>query len=121
MLKIMAPLIFSIFTSFYAWGDVLDTDGNPHSEVINIYRKFQPNLGPNPSLEELNEIGQKKFLRPARSERLSKEAIEHYQRLCVPLSPQEQQDILKLFREIGDVETVYPLHEDPNYILIQGS
>jgi hypothetical protein len=121
MLNIMAFCIFFIFSSFCAWGVILDEEGKPHPEVIKICRKFQPDLGEMSSLEELNKVGQEKFLRPAKTERLSKEAIQHYQRLCSSLSPEDQLEILEAFRRIGDIEPVYPLRKDPNYILIQGS
>ncbi|MBY0293501.1 MAG: hypothetical protein K2W92_09490 [Alphaproteobacteria bacterium] len=118
---ILSSCLLCIVFSFGAGGVVLDEKGQPHPEVIRIFEIFQFNLGPSPSLETLNRIGQKEFLRPAKTERLSKESIEHYKKLCSQLSPQDQDEILDHFRRIGDIEAVYPFRKDPNYILIQGS
>ncbi|MBA3813614.1 MAG: hypothetical protein H0X26_03855 [Alphaproteobacteria bacterium] len=121
MLRTFILLIPVVFSSFDVWGAVLNKNGTPLPEVTRIFEKFTPDLGPTPSLAELNKIAQKDFLRPAKTERLSKKAIEHYKALCSPLSLQDQNEIIDDFRKIGDIEAVYPLYSKPNYILIQGS
>lgn len=121
MFQILISLIIFFCSSCNVWGDVLNKNGYPLPEVIKIGKKFQPDLPFNASLEKLNKLGQEKFLRPAKSERLSEKAIEHYKALCSHLSSQDQRDIVDSFRKIGDIKAVYPLHRNPDYILIQGS
>ena len=128
-----------LICSFSAHAEILDDQGNPSPDVQQIVRKFYPYLksikdlddqskekltsNTNFSVEELNGIAQKVFLRPKGSERLSPEAYSHYKNICSNLSFEEQQEIINLFRKIGDIEAVYPRDTDPlpDYILIQGS
>jgi hypothetical protein len=121
MLRISITFIIMAFSSFDVWGVVLNKKGAPLPEVTRIFEKFIPKLGPTPSLTELNKLAQKDFLRPAKTERLSKEAIVHYKKLCAPLSLKTQDEIMDGFRKIGDIDPVYPLTTEPNYVLIQGS
>lgn len=135
MFRISLVSLFTLFFSCNLWGAVLNESRNHHREVgavlniegkplpelVNIFQKFKPDLRPNPTLSYLNQIGQEEFLRPLNAERLSKEAIEHYKKLCSSLSFQDQNEILNNFKKIGDIEAIYPLYMDPDYILIQGS
>lgn len=117
----LLSLMIALFSPLALSASVLNDDGSPRTEVIQIFEKFNPQIGPNPSLADLNAIAQKEFLRPAKSERLSKEAIAHYMALCSKLSAQDKDQIIENFRKIGDIDTVYPTNKNPDYILIQGS
>lgn len=121
MFKILASCMCLLLLPCKVWGDILDKEGNLRSEVLQVCRVFYPGFTSHPSLEELNIVAQKEFLRPKNSERLSQEAIAHYEKLCAPLSPADQDTILNIFREIGDIDAVYPIYKKPQYILIQGS
>lgn len=121
MLRTLISFILVILSSVDGWSAIQKEDRGSCPEVAQIFMKFTPNLGPAPSLTELNTPAQKSFLRPAKSERLSKKAIEHYKALCSHLSPQDKEEIIDNFRKIGDIDPVYPLYTKPNYILIQGS
>lgn len=117
----LLSLMITLFSTLTLSASVLNDDGSPRAEVIQIFEKFTPQVGKNPSLVDLNTIAQKEFLRPAKTERLSKEAIAHYMALSSKLSDQDKDQIIENFRKIGDVDTVYPIDKKPDYILIQGS
>lgn len=117
IIKKIILTFFFIFSS-YAWGNIIDKNGNILPEVIIIFKKFHPDLESNPSLKSLNDIGQKKFLR--KGERLSPQAIKSYQDLCASLSAEDKKEILDCFKAIGDIQRIYPTSACPDYILIQG-
>lgn len=113
-------LVFSLF-SFKAWSTKVDKNNSRFPEVIQIFRIFNYNVGNSPSLEMLNKIAQENFLRPAKTERLSKEATAHYEKLCTSLSPHDREQLLDLFRKMGDMEPIDPKEKEYEYILINGS
>lgn len=93
-------------------------------EIFQILHKLSPDNAKGheiPTIETLNTIAQKNFLRPRGEERLSEAAIKHYQGLCKDLSPKQKERIIRLFREIGDIDEASPKRTNPDYILIQGS
>lgn len=98
-----------------------EVDRLPISDIGNICRAFDPHVPQNASLYELNTLAQEKFLRPAKTERMSKEAVAHYHALCASLSPQEQKAVIDAFRKLGVIEAIYPQYREPDYIHIQGS
>ncbi|MEB3702293.1 hypothetical protein Bealeia1_01397 [Candidatus Bealeia paramacronuclearis] len=121
-MKILIALMASLF-SFTAVCEakVLDEKGQPLPAIVEIFSVFNPQFGANPSLDALNTYGQKTFLRPSKSERLSPEALEHYHKLLSPLDKNEQQKLLTFFNDIGDIEAIFPAQKSYDYILIMGS
>ncbi|MBY0500564.1 MAG: hypothetical protein K2P93_00995 [Alphaproteobacteria bacterium] len=133
--RLWIPSLFVLFFSCQVWGAVLNEsrnyrpevgavlniEGKPLPEVVIIFQKFKPDLMAQPTLSYLNKIGQEEFLRPLNAERFSKEAIEHYKKICSCLSIQDRDNIINSFKKIGNIDAIYPLHKNPDYVLIQGS
>ena len=76
----------------------------------------------NATIQELNALAQKHFLRPKNAERMSTKAIEHYKKLCSGLSLIQKKQIISLFYDFGYISSIYPKNNmNPDIILIQGS
>ncbi|MBN9413465.1 MAG: hypothetical protein J0H12_06045 [Candidatus Paracaedimonas acanthamoebae] len=74
------------------------------------------------TIQELNALAQRHFLRPKHAERMSKEAIQHYKKLYSRLSIEQKKEIIKYFYDLGYITSVYPKRNVcPDIILIQGS
>jgi hypothetical protein len=142
MQKIAVLIIYYCLTlaSFFTpamGGGILDAEGEISLEVRKVFSAFQNLLltsekfpqakikdileCDDPTVQDLNTLAQDKFLRPQGSERIDAKAQAHYHELCAHLSTAQKDDIINLFRAIGDIDTVYPENKNPDYILIQGS
>ncbi len=74
------------------------------------------------TIQELNAVAQKHFLRPKNAERMSNKAIEHYKKLCSGLPLLQKKKIISMFYDLGYISSVYPKKNlNPEIILIQGS
>ncbi len=74
------------------------------------------------TIQELNALAQKHFLRPKNAERMSNKAIEHYKKLCSGLSLLQKKQIINMFYDLGYISSIYPKKNiNPDIILIQGS
>ncbi|MBW8308758.1 MAG: hypothetical protein K0M45_03825 [Candidatus Paracaedibacteraceae bacterium] len=101
---------------------IVDKKGIILPEVLKIVSifKYAPPCN-SPDLSHLNSFVHQVFLRPADSERYEKKAIQHYKKLCAPLSLDQKQSLLESFRSLGDIDSVYPVHQTYDYIVIQGA
>ncbi|MGL5784081.1 MAG: hypothetical protein ACRCYZ_01145 [Alphaproteobacteria bacterium] len=100
---------------------MIDENGAPSPETRALFRLLKPDLDQGASLKTLSEIAQETFLRPAGSERLSKEALAFFQKHYGALPGETQKAILENFKKIGDLGARYPFFQTPDYILIHGS
>ncbi len=102
---------------------IVDKKGNILPEVLNIVSMFNYELSENKTINinALNSFVPEVFLRPADSERYEEKAIQHYKKLCAPLSFDQKQSLLESFRRLGDIDSVYPVHQTYDYIAIQGA
>ncbi|MGI4851290.1 MAG: hypothetical protein ACRYGR_05055 [Janthinobacterium lividum] len=139
MIQILYSILFIMILSFPNHAEVLDKQGNPSSQVQQIIKKFHLYLKSAKNIDsdikskidsesilstqELNHIAQKFFLRPKGFGRSSPGAHAHYKNICASLNDKDQQELIELFKTIGDIDTVYPsnIHAQPDYILIQGA
>lgn len=116
---------------------VLDQNGHPSKTLLQIFRHFRLLLKSSPgfppleinrildsqttpstiSLENLNHLAQGAFLRPANLER-DQLAYSLFNEQIVPYDTPE---IRTLFKELGDIEAVYPSHKPFRYILLNGA
>jgi hypothetical protein len=90
-------------------------------EVLEIVAYFNSKLENSADIFKLNDFAQQKFLRPKGAERLDEKSLSHYKKLCAGLSVKMKEKILNLFKRLGDIDPIYPIHKNPNYICIQGS
>jgi hypothetical protein len=123
--------IFFVFTTS-VFGEILDKHGKIKPEVVKLFELFSPYIKKNsdfdiddairnPDLSVFNDIAQKLFLRPDKSERMSQESIEHYHNMTQDLSPEQIIKVLNLTDEIGFFADIFPKYKKYDYILIQGS
>jgi len=134
-----------------SYTNILDKQGHPRQEVVDIFRQFKGLLEENKSLllinneqsaaslryvlteddfnkildfqvsaadislDSLNVIAQKIFLRPANLER--KDIVEDDNKF----SSYVTNDLWKLFAAIGDIGSIYPTQQKYMYMIINGS
>ncbi|AIL12900.1 hypothetical protein IM40_04260 [Candidatus Paracaedimonas acanthamoebae] len=88
----------------------------PEAQLAKIFEEKKA------TVQELNTLAQKHFLRPKNAERMSNEAIQHYKKLCSGLSSEQKKQIINLFYNLGYITSIYPKRNtSPDIILIQGS
>lgn len=100
---------------------ISDDKGQIAPEILEIVSYFNPELKNSADIFKLNDFAQQKFLRPKGAERLDEKSIAHYKKLCTELCVKTKEKILGLFKQLGDIDPVYPMHKNPDYICIQGS
>ncbi len=120
--KYFKLFIFIFFTPLFLIAKVVDENFIPSSEVIGVFQTFSPLftqeqkeiLQNNPSLENLNGIAQKVFLRPAGVE--------------LPDLPKKSDfgeyvnsQTVELFKEIGCIGDVFPKQKNYQYVFINGA
>lgn len=121
---------------------IVDAQGKVRVEVIEVFRIYEPIIRDKTdeimqkrglskekiqavlnkrtpiseiSLQDLNDIAQVVFLRPAGKER--KESQSHYK----IFSPYTDKRVYQLFRKIGDINSIYPKNKHYDYVLFNGS
>lgn len=98
--------------------------GSVHPELIKIFTLMGHQVGSDATIEELNAIAQKYFLRPKKSERLDEKARSFYESVYQGLGPTREDkvhEVMSSFKTLGYSDAVYPEHVSPRFVLIQGS
>lgn len=121
MLKTFISVFLLLWNISPSQAMITDDKGQLLYEVFEIASYFDSKLGNSTDILKLNDFAQQKFLRPQRAERLDEKSLSHYKKLCARLSAKTKKKILSLFKQLGDIDPIYPIHNNPHYICIQGS
>ncbi len=121
MLKKCISIFLLFWNISFSQAMITDDKGQLLPEVLEIVACFNSNPENSADIFKLNDFAQQKFLRPKGAERLDEKSLSHYKKLCAGLSVSVKEKILNLFKRLGDIDPVYPIHKNPNYICIQGS
>jgi len=103
--RVLAALgLFFLATT--AKASLLNIDGSPKENVISLCRVV--GFEGSSTLDDLNQFGQTKLLRPKGAERLSPEAIAHYKSLVSSLTSDKKTEMMRLFQKVGVIEAILP-------------
>ena len=95
-------------------------------EIEKIFRLFPAASeslpkGDSLSVEKLNEVSQKYFLRPKGEGMVSPNSVKHYVALVSHLNESQQSELMGAFTTLGMINTIEPKTSNPDYILIHGT
>jgi hypothetical protein len=102
---------------------ITDKKGAILTEILTIatYFNYTPANSKPDDITALYSFTHKIFLRPEGSERYDETAIQHYHRLCAPLSLPQKQKLIESFKKLGNINPIYPKKKTHDYIVIQGA